>query len=242
MPYRFILLTLAALAALLVPFGAAGAPKRKVKTPVAFPADWNERPSARYTALSEKQCFAELTLRKINVERESAKPGVRTPVRIPQGLAGIHFRTSSKPKASNPNEIFDCRLVLAMHDFAQILAKHDIKEVRTYSGYRPPGKKWPKGRLGIRHPGALAVDVKSFIKEDGTVLDVKADFPKRRGAAPCASLPSKYGPKAREIQSVLCKAIDAGLFTSALTPNFNQAHHNHYHLEIRPDVRWTFFK
>ena len=45
-------------------------------------------------------------------------------------------------------------------------------------------------------------------------------------------------PEARELRSIVCESADLGIFTYVLTPNFNAAHADHYHMEIKPGVRW----
>jgi hypothetical protein len=36
----------------------------------------------------------------------------------------------------------------------------------------------------------------------------------------------------------VCAAADAHLFTTILTPNYDRAHYNHFHLEVTPEVKW----
>ena len=43
---------------------------------------------------------------------------------------------------------------------------------------------------------------------------------------------------ADELRSIVCEAADQRLFTVILTPNYNRAHANHFHLEVTPDVTW----
>jgi hypothetical protein len=38
--------------------------------------------------------------------------------------------------------------------------------------------------------------------------------------------------------SILCEAADERLFHVMLTPHFNAAHRDHWHLEIKTDVKW----
>ena len=76
-------------------------------------------------------------------------------------------------------------------------------------------------------------------KRDGTWLDVGSHFAGHIGARTCgqgAVLPNDE--KARELWSIVCEASDAHVFTYVLTPNYNQPHHDHFHMEIKPGVRW----
>jgi hypothetical protein len=207
---------------------------------ITAPADAADSPAVRYASLSQDDCEAELATRDIAFTREAA-PAVLAPVRVTGALRGVVFRTDGKEAArvTSPYEIADCRLVLALDDFAAILARHDIVEVRHYSMYRPP-RGWPEGKLGARHAGALALDAGRFITRDGAVLDVDRDFHGKLGARPCGdgAAPRPATPAAIELRAILCEAVDARLFNVVLTPNYNRPHKNHFHLEVTAGVSW----
>ena len=197
-------------------------------------------PAVRYAQLSQADCEAELASRKIDFVRETGA-AVLAPVRLTGPLHGVVFRTDAKDKdrLGSPYEIADCRLVLALDDFAQILASHDIVEVRHYSMYRPP-RSWPDGKIGSRHAGALAIDAGRFVDQSGAVLDVDRDFHGAIGARTCGE---GAGPKpataaALTLRAILCEAVEHRLFNVVLTPNYNRPHKNHFHLEVTAGVAW----
>jgi len=197
-------------------------------------------PAIRYAALSPDDCEAELTKRNIPFERETAR-GVLAPVRLKGALRGVEFRTNLKAeqRETTPWEIADCRLVLALDDFAAILAEHDIVEVRHYSMYRAPPKRWADDKIGSRHNGALALDAALFIRADGSKLDVLDDFKGKRGSKTCGDKARKVkDPAAIELREIVCAVVDQQLFNVVLTPNFNRAHRNHLHLEVTAGVKW----
>jgi len=135
--------------------------KKRAKSVAFISPDWATAPAVRYSSLSAKKCKAKLKKRKIRFQPVRSARGVLAPVRILDGVGGVLYRTAlpRKKRATNPHDVFDCRLVLALDDFSRILRKHDIDEVIIYSSWRPPSKKWPKGKLALRHPGAMAVDI-----------------------------------------------------------------------------------
>jgi hypothetical protein len=208
---------------------------------LATPEDAGTTPAVRYGALSPRDCEAELKARKIAFDRDSA-PGVVAPVRLRGRLHGVEFRTDlpEAQRATSPYEIADCRLVLALDDFAQILSAHDIVQVRHYSMYRPPPKSWPEDKPGTRHNGALALDAATFTTSDGAKLVVDKDFHGRIDAKTCGdgAAPNPVTPQATELRKILCEAVDAHLFNVVLTPNYNREHHNHFHLEVTAGVKW----
>lgn len=207
-------------------------------------ASADERPAVRYASLSQDACEAELTARQIPFVREPAR-GVLAPVRLQGPLRGVTFRTNQREaaRATSIWELADCRLVLALDDFAAILAAHHIVEVRHYSMYRRAPSSWPDDRIGTRHHGGLALDAARFVREDGSHLDVLDHFKGRRRAKVC-------GPKARrgktaearELREIVCAAVAQGLFNVVLTPNFNRAHRNHFHLEVTTGVKWLVLR
>lgn len=203
-----------------------------------------EPPSHRYSSMTQDECEAELTSRDIHFKRETAK-GVAEPIRLEGPLHGVTFRTNqhAADRETTIWEIADCRLVLALDDFAAIIEKHDVVEVRHYSMHRAAPKSWPEDKIGKQHIGGLALDAARFIKKDGSYLDVLEHFKGRIGAKTC-------GPKARkaktaeakELREIVCSAVDAQLFNVILTPDHNRAHRNHFHLEVTPGVSWMLVR
>ncbi|MCX5743345.1 MAG: hypothetical protein NT062_12705 [Proteobacteria bacterium] len=213
------------------------AAQRRFVTPAV---DVAQTPAVRYGQLGDADCEAELKARKIAYTRETAR-GVRSPVRLGGPLHGVTFKTElpDKQRATTPWEIGDCRLVLAMDDFASILATHDVVEVHHYSMYRAPGKR-AGDRQGSQHNGALALDAAKFITAAGTVLDVDKTF---NGAINAKTCGPGAGPRpatadALALRAILCETVAQHLFNVVLTPNFNRPHHNHFHLEVTAGVTW----
>jgi hypothetical protein len=211
----------------------------------ALPGDWLETvdgPARRYAGLDRAVCEEQLSHRGISFLHVEEARGVLAPVRLTGPLHGVSFHTGVPPaeRASSPWEIVDCRLALALDDFAQQLSSHDVVDVLHFSIYRPPSPRWPTDRVASRHLGALAIDAASFTKRDGTKLDVEHDFHGRIGAATCGpgDGPSPPTDEAVELRQIVCDAADAKLFNVALTPDYNWAHRNHFHLEVAAGVRW----
>ena len=207
---------------------------------VTSPADARDTPAVRYAQLAPDDCEAELAGRHIEFAHETAD-AVLAPVRLTGPLHGVVFRTDQpdKARATSRWEIVDCRLVLALDDFAEILARHAIVEVRHYSMYRPP-KTWTDDKPGTRHTGALAIDAGRFIDQSGTVLDVDHDFHGAIGAKTCGdgAAPRPATPAALTLREILCEAAERRLFNVMLTPNYNRPHKNHFHLELTAGVGW----
>jgi hypothetical protein len=202
----------------------------------------DEGPAQRYGRLGREACEAELRGRGISFARVDEARGVLAPVRLTGPLRGVSFHSNVPPaaRASSPWEIVDCRLALALDDFALQLGAHDVVDVTHFSIYRPPSVRWPADRIASRHPGALAIDAASFTKKDGSKLDVERDFHGRIGASTCGAGadPNPATAEADELRQIVCEAADARLFNVALTPDYNWAHRNHFHLELSAGSKW----
>ncbi|XXX75329.1 extensin family protein [Sorangium sp. So ce134] len=125
--------------------------------------------------------------------------------------------------------------------------------LRSDAGQKPRGdvaprsdaRQKPRGSWappGTRHPAGLAIDVGALKKRDGTWISVARHFHGRIGDKTCGEgAPQPELPEARELRSIVCEAADLGIFTYVLTPNYNAAHADHYHMEIKPGVRWFLY-
>jgi hypothetical protein len=95
---------------------------------------------------------------------------------------------------------------------------------------------------GTRHPAGLAIDVGLLHKKDGRWLSVARQFQGHIGDKTCgdgAHVPES--PDAQELRALVCEASDLGVFTYVLTPDYNAAHVDHFHMEIKPGVRWFLY-
>ncbi len=213
-----------------------------LSVPLETPADPSATPAARYGKLDRASCEAELHHRHIAFASVPEARGVLAPVRLTGALHGVTYHTGlpASQRASSPYEILDCRLVLALDDFSTILARYDVVEVIHFSVYRPPASRWPAGRMGRQHDGALAIDAGWFKRRDGTTLQVERDFHGRIGASTCGpgTGPWPITAEATTLRHIVCEAATAHLFNVELTPDYNWQHRNHFHLEVTPAVRW----
>jgi hypothetical protein len=203
--------------------------------------------ASRYASLDRGSCELELTKRRIAFERVGEARGVIAPLRLKGPIAGVDFHSMlpTAQRRTSPYEIYDCRLVLALDDWARVLARHDVVEVVHYSVYRPPPAKQVLSGPGRRHSGALAIDAAIFKTRDGKTISVEKDFHGRIGGKPCAAPPTKQvglPAEAVTLRQIVCEAYDAQLFNVMLTPDYNWPHRNHFHLEVTAGARWVFVR
>lgn len=216
--------------------------KKRVRHRVVTPDfDVTQTPAWKYGQMTPAECEVEATARKIPFSVEPTH-GVMAGVRLSGPINGVTFRTrlSNKKRATTPWEIADCRLLLALDDFADVLAAHDIVEVRHYSMHRVAPKSWAPNKVGSQHFGGMAIDAAIFTTKDGTKIDVNDDWFGRIGAKTCGedARPRTKTEKSVLLREILCETAAKRIFNVILTPNHDRAHRNHFHLDVTPGAKW----
>lgn len=189
-----------------------------------------------YANLAPVEC--QRRLRALNVDFTKVGPttGVAVPVRFKGPLGGVVFHTAPN---SSPFGILDCRLALTWAGLAPLLREHGVKSVRIDNFYRKHARIGGHGSKS-QHRYGLAADVTSVTFDDGSVADVERDFHGQRGQPVC-------GPEARvvppstpsvRLRNLTCALAASGAFHHILTPNYDAAHRNHLHLDIKRDCKW----
>jgi hypothetical protein len=149
-------------------------------------------------------------------------------------LNGVRFEHSGN---SPLHSALDCRLALALLAWTPVLREFGVTRIQHMSTFRPNSRVAGTARAS-GHARALAIDLRYVEFEDGTRLDVLTDWSSReRGAPPCTHPPDEPGPSA-VLRQIVCRAVEAELFQVVVSPHHNDAHANHVHLEVRPEVTW----
>jgi hypothetical protein len=227
-----------ALCALAFASGTAEGHNRYLESPPE--TDAYNAPAYVYANMSNRDAFAELDRRKVAYIRlDTSVRGVRAPIRLSGPIRGVAIH-STLPESQWDTTIFnilDARLALALDDLCRTLAQHDVVELLHFTMYRTPGK--PEDRFGFRHPGGLAIDLGAVKKSNGEWLSVGPHWPSEIGAKTCGDGARKLlGRRGRELMSILCEVADQRIFHYMLSPHFDEPHSDHFHLEIKPGVKW----
>jgi hypothetical protein len=207
----------------------------------AHPAPLVGMPAGRHiAALAPEDCLGLLERAAVTFESvpEDEAPSVAVPVYVRAPLLGVSFGPTN---GDAEHGMLDCRLAVALYAWAQVLAEHGVVKVEHYSTYRPGARVRGSGKSS-GHAHALAIDAARFHMIDGRVLDVDADWSDReRGGNPCPPRQDEP-PASRVLRDVVCAAVDRDLFQVVLTPHYDRAHQNHVHLELVPDVDWSYVR
>jgi hypothetical protein len=202
------------------------------------PSNRHGKPLAdAFANLQSFQCRAELRKRKIVVRAANQPaPGVITPIRLAGTVGPLRFVT---PGPKSPYGILDCRLAALFAELGSRLSSLSVKEVYVDNFYRRnahlPGKK----ALPSQHALGLAVDIAGFGLTDGTVLNVERDFHGAIGSPVCGpdAVLTEATRHAILLRNIVCEFARLGAFNYLLTPNYDVAHRNHLHADIKRNTR-----
>jgi hypothetical protein len=103
--------------------------------------------------------------------------------------------------------------------------------------YRPHAKL-PGKNKSSQHAYGMAIDLTTMRFEDGHTIGPE-DWGASIGDAPCGAEALMASPTAAsvEIRNLMCEVGRRGIFHTILTPTFNAAHQNHFHLDIKRDAK-----
>jgi hypothetical protein len=188
---------------------------------LAPPADY--RPPAR--------CFAEMQVAGIAYERWGAwRPQlagshicwVEAPTRLPSPVAGVRFRygTGTGDGPEIPLRV-NCQMGRALVELARLAARHDIVEIWHLGTYncRPISGS----RTLSEHGRANALDIAALVRRDGTLFRIKDHW--ERG--------TPQTEKGRFLLQFTNDLYSNRIFRTILTPNYNSAHHDHLHVDLK---------
>ncbi len=187
----------------------------------------------RYANLSPAQCRAEVKKRGLPLERDRRPtPGVGTALRFAGPLEGVKFLAGNW---KTPYGVMDCRLALSFQTMAEVLSKHGVTEVHIGTMYRPEKRR----KKHSQHGYGLAADIIGFKLSDGRKLVFETDWHGEIGEPSCGP-DSKVDPPSEKgilLRNLVCDLARQGLFHFMLTPNYNRAHHDHLHVDLKRDAK-----
>jgi hypothetical protein len=188
--------------------------------------------------LSFRECRRLLERARVSFEAVpgDAAPAVHEPVYLLSPLSGVSFQAKN---GMSEHSMVDCRLAVALLSWAPALRAHGVVKVEHYSTYRP-GARVARTSKASGHSRAMAIDAAVFHMEDGRVLDIDMSWDEReRGGDPC-KLRRREDENGKLLRRVVCEAVAQSIFQVVLTPHHDRAHQNHIHLELVPNVEWSY--
>lgn len=205
---------------------------------IGYDANGDERArdavSFRVSAPTPADCHAWLDLYGLEYTLGPNNQGVADPVTVTVPINGMSYRSGS---SSTPRTTFfmDCSLALSLARAAPELRRRDIIEVADYGVYNYRcigGGTPPDCPNGIsQHAYAKGIDIAGLTSSTGTYYSVNDDWViDPAGESTCEA--ETEGDKDTFLHEVICELKRRGTWNIVLTPNYNDAHRNHFHVDL----------
>ena len=168
--------------------------------------------------------------------------GIRTPIEVVGPIRGIRLLSRGKRPA-----LMDCALARTLADAAPIFHQAGVTGLSFSAAY---DYRTRRGSTELsEHAHGLAIDVHAF-ETTGGRLDVERDFARagvagagwgQRAPGPLeACIGAPPSAAGRTLRALACALQRQPGFRLILTPDDNQDHHNHFHLESHGDDARTW--
>jgi hypothetical protein len=176
-------------------------------------------------------CKGWLDLFKLDYTSGPTNPGVGTPITVKAPINGVAYRYtgSTEPRKT---VYADCALVKSLAEGAAIMRAVDIVELVDMGIYNYrciDQSKTPPNCTMSQHAYAKAIDIAGFKTSDSTYYSVLTDWVIDSGDT-CSS--STEPGKDTFLHEVICALKAAKIWNIVLTPNYNAAHRNHFHVDL----------
>ena len=168
-------------------------------------------------------CYDELEARQVGFKK-TKKPGIANAIEVTGTLGGVEV-------VGEGALVIDCSLAVSLDEAGRYMRALGIEKAVFASAYSRRNVR------GTNHPSkhsyGLAIDVSGFSGPDLGAMRVARDYEQGLGdAVDCVGIPmTQAGAVLKVLQ---CQLVRSGLFHLVLSPDYDDAHHDHFHLEVRP--------
>ncbi len=178
-------------------------------------------------------CRGWLDLYKVQYTVGPMNPGVADPVTVTMPINGMPYRSGG---AVRTKMFGDCTIIRSLAEAAPMLRARQIVEVTDLGvyNYRCIGNTGtpPNCPNGIsQHAYGNAIDLALFTDATGATYSVATDFvidPAPEKTCTAATEPGKDS----YLHELICSLKAAKLWNIVLTPNYNAAHRDHFHVDL----------
>jgi hypothetical protein len=182
-----------------------------------------EAPKRPKSAPPLGSCTAELDARGVSY-KPARRPGIAHGVEITGALGGVTYTSWGQPL------VIDCSLAVSLAEAGRYLTALGIDGAKFSSAY---SRRNVRGTdRPSKHSYGLAIDVHVYSGPELDVLRIDRDYEQGLGDdVDCLGKPLTQGGAVLKI--LQCQLVRSGLFYLVLSPDYDDAHHDHFHLEVR---------
>lgn len=168
-------------------------------------------------------CYDELDARHVSYKR-TKKPGIELAVEIDGPLGGVTL-------SSHQPLVIDCSLAVSLDEAGRYVRAMGMAKASFSSAY---SRRNVRGtNHASKHSFGLAIDVHTFTGDELGTLRIDRDYEQGLGdAIDCVGTPLTQGGAVLKV--LQCQLVRSGLFHLVLSPDYDDAHHDHFHLEAKP--------
>ncbi|MBK7150418.1 MAG: extensin family protein [Sandaracinaceae bacterium] len=193
-------------------------------------AEWRVNTAQQFAVRPEAECLADLVRLGVPARR---RPDLVTPVPSPVELLGpvdgVWFLSSHSERPI----LIACEMAARLPALVAVLKQHGVEGVEVLSAYR-------EEPFTSFHTMGMALDINRLYRGRGW-LSVQSHYEATPDQRTCSG-PQPAGGAARVLRRIACDLYRSGKFQSVLTPNYNEGHRDHFHIDIRPDDPRAFLR
>jgi hypothetical protein len=179
-------------------------------------------------------CQAWLDLYRLDYTTGPENLGIADPITVTLPLNGVAYRYSGN--TSQRKTLYgDCTLMKSLAEAAPIVRAHGVSEIVDIGIYNYrciDQTKTPPDCTMSQHAYAKAIDIAELVTADGTHYSVLKDWVIDTTAT-CSA--ETANDKDSFLHRVICELKAADVWNIVLTPNYNDAHRNHFHVDLTKD-------
>lgn len=180
--------------------------------------------AAPAVADSKQACRDELDARGV-AWKKASRSGIANAVEITGSLGGVTLG------AMDQALVIDCSLAVSLDEAGRYIKALGIDSVTFSSAY---SRRNVRGtNRPSKHSYGLAIDVHTFVGPGLGSLRIDRDYEQGLGDdVDCVGSPLTQGGAVLKV--LQCQLARSGLFHLVLSPDYDDAHHDHFHLEVKP--------
>lgn len=223
-------------------------------------ATWRDNPAFEWRVRRARACHAELRRLGVgfvpyeveNIDADGNEEEALDPFPTPAPIVLKSRVNDVRIVAASGEALMSCELASRLPVLAKVAARHGVTRIMLSSLYRP-------GPAPSFHTFGMAMDIHRMQVEEpltgpaGTEpsrwLTVATDFVETPNTETCdpslleaGALHLGDNERGRRLLTFICELFDSGVFSTVLTPNYNEGHRGHFHVDIRPDDPRTFLR